>query len=73
MERDDDPGPDRNCFADSNHRLFSGEHQTVDKENNRAVGLSHYVPKSARLDGLGSVLCRMGVFLPQPSIFLPVL
>ena len=73
MERDDDSGPSRNCFADSDHRMLSGKHETVDKKDNGTVGLSYHVSKLARLDGFGSLLCRMGVLLPQPTLCLSVL
>ena len=73
MERDDDPGPSRNYFTDSDYRMLPDEHETVDKKGNGTVGLSYHASKPTRLDGFGSLLCRMGVLLPQPSICLPIL
>ena len=69
----DDPGPNRNCFAGSDHQLFSGVREIIDKKDDGTVGISHYVCDSTDLRGIRMVLLRNGLLLPKPYLRVSVL
>ena len=75
MEAADDPGPRHHgyCVAGKYHRLFANRGTTFDAKDNRTMGIPVDVHQSSSVRSIGSVLCRMGLLLPQPYICLALL
>lgn len=69
----DDPGPNRNHFADSDHQLFSDIREIVDQKDDGTMGISYYVRVSTDLRGIRMVLLRNGLLFPKPYLRVSVL